>query len=361
MTVYSRASRVTSVRYVRVSFPGLEETGEVRGVTGCVIEESQETALKVTGSLSYEGETGLDGMDDMVRVYSTSEADGGSETTCHATLMVSMPSSESSGGSTTGTADLVSVLGVLSGALTQDALTLPAGGATVAFARGVVTGAGLECVSDESSHVAGTSHTWDVGTPLLDVVNDCMGWAGFGSATVDGYGTVLLRRYADPSERALAATLSDEGAGDGFVIGARRVAREHDPASVPNVSTVVLSSYDEEPQSATVRNDDPSSPFSTVARGREIGLLTEIDEVSGTLADRALRALRDAMRVTDRYEVDALWYPLAIGDVVRVDYGREGIHADCALIGRRTTMTPLLRTSLTLRRTVDYFEATEVG
>lgn len=360
MTVFSSATRVTSFRYVRVTFPGFEEAGEVGGVAGCTVEENLESSLKVSGALDFEGDTGLDGMDDMVRIYSDSTTGGESETVCHATLMVSMPSSETWEGVSSGTADLSSVLRVLSSELTDDALTIGAGTPTVAFAAELVEGTGLTCVADESTHAVSSDHTWDVGTSLLSVVNDCMGWAGFSSADVDGYGNVLLRRYTDPDERAVSATLSDTGRGDGYVIAARRVGREHDPASVPNVYTVTLSSYDEAPQSATVRNDDPSSPFSTVSRGREISVHEEIDEIDGSLADRALRGLRDAMRVTDRYEVDALWYPLSLGDVARLDYRRSGIDATCALVARSTEMTPMLRTRLTLRRNVDYFESTEV-
>ena len=360
MTVFSSPARVTSIRYVRVSFPGFEELGEVRGITGCTIEENLESSLKVSGSLDFEGETGLDGMDDMVRVYSTSEAGGASETVCHATLMVSMPASETREGAASGTADLSSVLKVLSDELTDAAPTIAAGAGTVAFAASVVSGVGLACVSDESTHEVSSSHTWDVGTPLLSVVNDCMGWAGFSSADVDGYGNVLLRRYVDPGDRSVAATLSDTETGDAHVIGARRVGREHDPSSVPNSSTVTLSAYGEEPVSATVRNDDPGSPFSTVSRGRVISVHTELDELDGTVADRALRALRDSMRVTDRYEVDSIWYPVSLGDVLALDYRRSGIDARCALVARSTEMTPMLRSRLTLRRNVDYFEATEV-
>lgn len=360
MTVFSSPTRVTSVRYVRVAFPSFEEAGSVRGVTGCTIEENLESSLKVSGSLSFEGDTGLDGMDDMVRVYSESTVGGESETVCHATLMLTMPSSEAWEGVTSGSADLASVLKVLSDELSDDVITIPAGTATVEFAAGVVEGAGLTCVADESSHAVSADHTWDVGTSLLSVVNDCMGWAGFSSADVDGYGNVLLRRYVSPEDRAVSATLSDTGRGDGFVIGARRVGREHDPSSIPNASTVTLSVYGEEPQSATVVNDDPSSPFSTVSRGRTISTHTELDELDGELADRALRSLRDAMRVTDRYEVEALWYPLSLGDVARLDYRRSAIDARCALVARSTEMTPLLRTRLTLRRNVDYFESTEV-
>ena len=147
----------------------------------------------------------------------------------------------------------------------------------------------------------------------------------------------------------------------GGPIGGVEVKREHDPSGVPNVSIVVYSPQEGEPQAACVRNDDPSSEFSTVSRSREICRCEEVTELSGTAASKALSNLRRSMRVVDKYGIDMLWWPVEPGDVVRIDYERMGVRVDGVLVKRSVAMTPSLRCSCTVRRNVDYFEATEVG
>ena len=236
---------------------------------------------------------------------------------------------------------------------------MAAGTPTVEFAASLARRAGLHVVAGPSAHKVASAHGWDVGTDLLTVVNDCMGWAGFSSASTDGYGNVILSPYRVPEEREVAAVLSD-GERGGPICGVA-VSREHDPASVPNVSVVVYSPEEGEPQVAVVRNDDPSSEFSTVRRSREVVRVEEVTELSGKASDKALSNLRSAMRVVDRYTVDMLWWPLSIGEAVRLDYRALGGTVDAVLVKRSVSMTPALRCECVARRFVGYFEATEVS
>lgn len=360
MTVFSSPNRTTSFRYVRVGWPAFGELGELDGVEACTVEENIESTLKASGSLTVRGEWEPGSLDEMVRVYSTSTAPGHEPATvCHGTFLVSVPSSSYSCGGASTEADLYSVLKILQDTMLTDALSMPAGTGTVAFAASLVEGARLHAVADPSEHAVSSAHAWDMGTPVLDVVNDCMGWAGFSSASVDGYGNVVLRAYAEPAGREPVAVLSDRERGG--PIGGVEVTREHDPSGVPNVSIVVYSPQEGEPQAACARNDDPSSEFSTVSRSREICRYEEVDELSGTASAKALSNLRSAMRVVDKYEVDMLWWPVEAGDVVRIDYRSVGGPVDGVLVKRSVPMTPALRCSCTVRRNVDYFEASVVG
>ena len=359
MTAFSSPERTTSIRYALVSWPDFGEVGEVEGVTECSVEENMESTLKASGSMSLSGPW-PGGLDDMVRVYSTSSAPGmPDEEVCHGTFMVSLPTSSHASGVETCDADLYSVLKVLQDTLLEDALSMDAGEPTVGFAASLVRGAGLTVISDGSQHRVSSAHSWDVGTDLLSVVNDCLGWANFSSADVDGYGNVVFRAYREPSDIEPSATLSDTERG-GPICGVE-VVREYDPAGVPNVSVVVYSPDEGEPQVAVVANDDPASEFSTVRRSRRITCFEEVNELAGSARDRALSNLKSKMRVVDKYEVDMLWWPCSTGDVLTIDYARDGIRADCSLVKRSYDMTPLLRCSCTFRRNVDYFEATEVS
>lgn len=359
MTVFSSPNRTTSFRYVRVGWPGFGELGDLEGVESCSVEENIESTLKASGSLSVKGAWER-GLDEMVRVYSTSTAPGCEPVTvCHGTFVVSVPDSSYTCGGSSTEADLYSVLKVLQDSLLTDSLAMPAGTATVAFAASLVGRAGLHAVADPSAHRVASAHAWDIGTSLLDVVNDCLGWAGFSSASVDGYGNVALRDYEDPAGRKPVAVLSDRERGG--PIGGVELTREHDPSGVPNVSIVIYSPEEGEPQVACVRNDDPSSAFSTVSRSREICRCEEVTELAGTASAKALSNLRSAMRVVDKYGIDMLWWPVEPGDVVRIDYRGAGVLVDGVLVKRSVAMTPALRCSCTVRRNVDYFEPSVVG
>lgn len=360
MTVFSSPNRTTSFRYVRVGWPSMDELGELAGVEGCSIEENQEATIKASGSLRVGGGWVPSTLDDMVRVYSTSTAPGEEPVTvCHGTFLVSVPSTSYGPAGAATEADLYGVLKILQDAKLTDALPMAAGTPTVEFAASLARRAGLHVVAGPSAHKVASAHGWDVGTDLLTVVNDCMGWAGFSSASTDGYGNVILSPYRVPEEREVAAVLSD-GERGGPICGVA-VSREHDPASVPNVSVVVYSPEEGEPQVAVVRNDDPSSEFSTVRRSREVVHVEEVTELSGKASDKALSNLRSAMRVVDRYTVDMLWWPLSIGEAVRLDYRALGGTVDAVLVKRSVSMTPALRCECVARRFVGYFEATEVS
>lgn len=356
-SVFASPNRVTSVRYVRVAWPGMDEAGELANVTGCTVGEDSESTLKVSGTLSYGGATGLTGLDDMVRIYSVSTAGGVSETVCHGTLIASATSRGLTETGESGEAGLYSVLKFMQDRLMGDATVLAAGESPLALAVSLAEGCGLYVVADASDYKAAGDHSWDAGTDALTIANDCLELCGFASATVDAYGNVLMRRYVDPEDRAAVATVSDEPGGS--VIGGRKVSGERDLAGVPNVSYVTVSpaEQDAEPVTGKAVNDDPASPFSTVSRGREISTHATYTELDGSADDKALQLLRSAMRVTERYELDMLWYPFSVGDVLTVDYARMGLAGvRASVVSRETAMTPALKARVVLRRTVDTFE-----
>ena len=135
MTAFSSPERTTSIRYALVSWPDFGEVGEVEGVTECSVEENMESTLKASGSMSMSGPW-PGGLDDMVRVYSTSSAPGmPDEEVCHGTFMVSLPTSSHASGVETCDADLYSVLKVLQDTLLEDALSMDAGEPTASRRR----------------------------------------------------------------------------------------------------------------------------------------------------------------------------------------------------------------------------------
>lgn len=114
------------------------------------------------------------------------------------------------------------------------------------------------------------------------------------------------------------------------------VNTDRDLYSIPNVVEVVYSANNQTFYSRVV-NDDPDSPVSTVARGREIvkrvtdanisGIPTQemVDEYAKQLL-QALSALEYTVTYTHAY------CPVRVGDCVRINYSRAGMNNVKALV-----------------------------
>ena len=155
-----------------------------------------------------------------------------------------------------GTADLYGVLHVLAEDALAEPLVVPAGTRAVEKAAEIVREAGLPVVASESPATLGSPAVFDdKDTSKLDAVNWLLGFAGFASAGCDGYGTVLMQPYQDPSLRLPVLALEDDGA----CIFRSGVVREYDTFDVPNVVVVVCSNAQAGSMTAKAVNDDPQS------------------------------------------------------------------------------------------------------
>ncbi len=166
----------------------------------------------------------------------------------------------------------------------------------------------------------------DKDTSKLDAVNWLLDFAGFASAGCDGYGTVLMQPYQDPSLRLPVLALEDDGA----CIFRSGVVREYDTFDVPNVVVVVCSNAQAGSMTAKAVNDDPQSAFSTVARGREI---VRKETVSDIASQEALQAKAEALlaaktSMVEGFEITHAFVPLEMGDVCSLTYRKAGVHRD---------------------------------
>lgn len=107
------------------------------------------------------------------------------------------------------------------------------------------------------------------------------------------------------------------------------ITMDHDLYGVPNVVEVAYF-YEGDYKTVTVKNEDPNSPVSIQARGREIvyrdtqpgftGFVT--DEQMKDYAERLLRAL-SSIEYTISYT--HAYCPVRVGDCVRLNYEKAGI------------------------------------
>lgn len=104
---------------------------------------------------------------------------------------------------------------------------------------------------------------------------------------------------------------------------------DHDLYGIPNVVEVIYSGGGERYYSKIV-NDDPNSPISTISRGREIVYRDTNPQISGIpsqsqIDEYAERLLRDLSTLEYKVSFTHGYYPVRLGDCVRLNYSRAGL------------------------------------
>ena len=107
------------------------------------------------------------------------------------------------------------------------------------------------------------------------------------------------------------------------------IKNKRDLYGIPNVVEVVYST-DAETLFSRIVNDDPSSPISTVNRGREILYRDTNPSVSGKpdqeyIDNYAVQMLRKLSCLEHTVTYSHGYYPVRVGDCVLLDYKRSGI------------------------------------
>lgn len=133
--------------------------------------------------------------------------------------------------------------------------------------------------------------------------------------TIDGYGSIYLSPY--PTEET---ALFDSMAND---IIEPELNVNYDWFSCPNVFRAISGNI-----SATVRDEDPDSPLSTVSRGREIWAEeTNCDMYEGeTIGDYAFRRLNELQQVAMTISYSRRFNPAVnVTDLVRLNYPAQNL------------------------------------
>ena len=349
---WTRGGRTDSFRYVRVSWPGFEEVGEVDGVKSCQVEENELSELKVTGSLECAG--ALDLGDDMVRVYSDSELDGETATVCHGTLLATYTSSDRKPGRVSCKASLYSTLKVLQDERLQADLEVPAGTDPVAWCAEACLGRHLPVSAVLPSGVElAEAAPFDAGSTVLSVVNALLDAAGYGSAAVDAYGGVVMAPYEEPSHRSVECTLSERD--EGSVLVDAGYTQDLDRSGVHNVVTFAGTDADGNEISATARNDSPSSKWSTVTRRRTVSRYEVVAEptTQDALQRKSDAALAESTTRADKVTVEHFWAPFSMGSALLVDFPSSGVCDRYSAVKRTCRMAPGMRCQTVARRFVD--------
>lgn len=235
------------------------------GVTGGSVTLSNSTRLRACGSLNLTQACGdIDWMTQRVRIeYKANGVSWGV-----GVFLLSAPTRSYSEVGSKWSVDLSSPLAVPDADCVDSTFIVKAGTNLVGVAADILYETGLEGLSvTPSSAVASSDMIYDPGKSKLTIVNELLGAAGYWSAHPDGAGLIHLDPYVRPADRGMTYDFRE---------GARAIhlpewEREQDMAAVPNKVVFVSQGSADKPALVGVAvNDDSSSPYSYLSRGRWI-------------------------------------------------------------------------------------------
>lgn len=148
---------------------------------------------------------------------------------------------------------------------------------------------------------------WEPGVSYLRVVNDLLAAINYESALFDENGVFVCRPYVAPSVRGSVYTY----ASDAVSVLSGDVGQTIDYFSVPNRWTIVKSEADQGVLISTYTNTSPTSPTSTVNRGRIItDFRTEQDAANqSTLDAKAARLAFEASQIFEKVVFSTMAMP----------------------------------------------------
>lgn len=344
--------RKTSWRYVRVSWPGFEEVGEIDGITSCSIEENVNTSFKADGTLEAIDMPDLG--DDLVRIYADMELGGKRESLCLGTFRAAVGHETIDEGGRSADCDLYSVLSILAARRAEETYSAPAGGDLLKAAVDLCKACSLGVVATPCDKAAVSDHAWDAGTPFLDVVNDIMEIIGYGSADIDAFGGVVLAPYVDPAEKQPAGAFSDTLPD----VSDSSITRSFDRFDVPNVVVVISTGADDQVIRGVAENGDPHNPYSTAARGMRVVRYEEVPDIADpdAAARKASDLLKTSMTRTETITVRHAGKRFRLGDAMQMDYRRSGVVGPYAVAKRSIAASCDMASETNVRRAVRLYE-----
>lgn len=193
----------------------------------------------------------------------------------------------------------------------EGAYTITAGTNYLTAVQELLRSAGITNyeAEDTTATLATDRADWDIGTPVLTVINELLDEINYRSAWVDLTGCVRLTKYAAPSADNIQHTYT-QGA---YSIVSADASVTTDYFSKANVFRAVCDSPDlDEPLVATAENSDPNSPYSTATLGVRILQTEKVDGVPdlATLQERAENMLTKSLQTTETVTFETALCPV---------------------------------------------------
>ena len=326
-------------RFMRVSRSTGYEVEQIEGIKGGTLQINQDTATFESAVVSTARYFDLGA--DLVRCYLDAAWDDGTEeSVCLGTWLATIPGRSVDGATETCTAYCDGRLQELQDDSFSTPVIVDAGENIVATAQAIAEAAGLTVVSTPSSETLGTAWSFGLqaqgdedGGSKLDAVNSLLQLAGYGSATTDEMGRVVMRPYVEPEYRSPTWTF-EEGVNATFL---SKAEEERDSSEVANVVLAIYESDDQTTIGEAV-DDDPMSPYSTVNLGRrKVAKYYYYQTATQEAADKtALTLLHTQQSTIRRVKLQHVHAPVRVGDVVSVSWPSANISG--SYVVRRQTV-----------------------
>lgn len=337
-----------SFRYMQVSRKTWDEIGRIKRVhPGARITWNLNTQVKVSGSLSLDNPDTIG--DDLVRIYADVTQGAKTESICLATLYMSS-SKEEFDMLKSVSMELYSPLLDLKQDMLRAPLVIPEGQNAIAYVSQLCMDRNLEVIAEDSDAKLARAWSFDAGKPIIEIINDLLDYAGFSSVGVDAWGRITLFRYRDPVNQKPVYTFVDNAAS----IIRQKMTREFDWYNTPNVVVCMVSDQDKSIIAEAV-DDSPSSPYSTVSRGRRIVRTETISDIKDAekLKAKAQELLTSSQRLTQSLEFEHGWTPFELGQVIQVEVKEKALSFSGSVQERELTLSPSMQCKTRIRRFVD--------
>lgn len=171
----------------------------------------------------------------------------------------------------------------------------------------LLTGMNLSLNITASPLTLAVDQEWEPGTSKLKILNELLGAINYESATFNEDGVLVCRPYISPSARASEYTYAVDA--DSVLSG--NIEQTLDLYSIPNQWTRSVSEPDRAPLTSTYINNSPSSPTSTVNRGRVISDFDTDDAPDqATLNAKTARLGFEASQVYEIVQFETIGMPV---------------------------------------------------
>ena len=265
----------------------------LKNVMSAEVSYSSLTRLKSSATITLtDFNDGIDFLNDQVQinVYLDGVMSGLGR------FLISSPRRDISSGEVTRTCDCYSKLLILDEAKTETRNVILAGTNIIAEVKRILQNYGTYTILDNVGTTS-TDREWEIGTPMLTIVNDLLGTANYTSLRVDNVGNFVSNEYILPTDREIEINYTDD---DSSIIY-RDLSEDIDIFAVPNVIIRYTNDPDiNPPLIAKYENNSFDSPTSIISRGRRIVNAESVSDVADlqTLQDITKRVAYD---LTDKY------------------------------------------------------------
>lgn len=207
---------------------------------------------------------------------------------------------------------------------TEQLLQIPAGTNYILAIEQLLTACGISLISATKTTAVLTEDRadWNLGTSLLDIVNQLLGEINYNELWFDQDGVAILEPASVPSAANIEHTLDDTNV---KTLMLPQISKEMDIYSAPNVIICICSNADKNgPMVATAENTNPQSPLSIQRRGRRIARVVQVSNIASQeeLQAYADRLRNETMITGETIDVETALLPgFGVDDITSIRYG----------------------------------------